>query len=239
MWDCYVDFLKCLDGLSHAVYVGSATDINGLIGRLFAYFRGGHQVTHTMYVVDQNYTPNFRKIVDMSAFEGFPRVWSFALESFGMLCTNSFDTTWRIHDWNPECIALWVTTTRRDTGLRPTMDVIRLNRAMPFKQGIHPDKRFSSGVRKCSNSTIECPETEGQFYPMVQGHVFDCFARICIPQKFGRGRTQLRVDRLQLRNQNIDSKYCGWCHKEFPDIIAHRNRSSVVELGIIYARPVN
>ncbi|KAK5096019.1 hypothetical protein LTR70_009219 [Exophiala xenobiotica] len=240
-WGIYMSMFSDKPGNIVAWYFGSALSFGGpysvcgVISRLLSYFRANKDpIEHERWIARRDLQMHFRKVAVVTPkYANLHKVYWLALETFFIVCyTMDTSLTW-VTQFRSKDIGKWVREFRDNNNI-PSFEssVQGLNRALPLKQGVTPDRRFAK--KKCSNPIANCPAGT-DIYPMkewknmIPGHIFTgqmlCSACDSYYKYFerehgqGKHRSQEIIDsRLQLEvAKSQPASWCSWCFRNVGD----------------------
>lgn len=173
-WGLYMSVFTDEDGVVRYWYTGSATGFgaissdcrnirpSGLIGRMLSYFQRRDQTyKHSRFLTGtegRHLNKNMVKIAEIpegSEWQVLHRIYTLALEALFIVLL-----TFNVKRNDPgsarvQGTADWVQEFREKHSISQFPEIEGLNEALPVKQGVQPDKRFTADRRVCSNE--HCP----------------------------------------------------------------------------------
>jgi hypothetical protein len=197
-WGVYIDLLKNARNGIMSTYVGSATrsatigaslmSLGGLISRLWSYFVVGYgsKIFHGRLISNTDNQPSFHILADLRKHASKHRIYAHLVEAFGMTITPAFDEAYVPSDellkWCPACVPAAVREVRAQMGVSCMSNFPGLNHALPLKQQVSRDARFSDpATARCHNPDANCPGrgTPEAPWRSITGSLWDLDQLIC------------------------------------------------------------
>ncbi|KAJ9658349.1 hypothetical protein H2198_003779 [Neophaeococcomyces mojaviensis] len=213
-WGTYVNVLVH-EMIGYGHYVGSATGVNGFRGRLLIYNAppGKLPIFHQELMWTPGWASSLHQLSDSSKLPNRHRCYAIFTEAFGMVLTDSFDTTTIASHWNAKFTGEFVRKFQLAHDIPVHDRLVRVNRALPTKQPMRIDARFKNLICVCCNSD------KGPHYSATSGQLFDLGNRLCrkcwdFKDEYGSDRPAEYLARYPLWKNN-DKLNCDICNDLF------------------------